>query len=294
MNSISRGWRLLTQSWSIIRQDSSLILFPLMSSIACLLVTASFVVPLILYYMAGAQNDLHNVNRPHAGEHELHNVVYYVWLLAFYFVNFFVIVFFNTALVSCALMRFTGGTPSVGDGLRTAWARLPQIAGWALLSATVGMLLKMLEERLSFLGKLVVGFIGVAWSIAAYFVIPVLAAEKLGPIDAVKRSAALVRKSWGEAFVGGISLGIISFLLAIPGILLCLLTPYFIANAPPNHFTFMMLLPAIIGVVYLIGLSIVISTLQQIFLAGVYLYAAEGRVANGFTEDTLISAFKAK
>jgi hypothetical protein len=294
MNSISRGWQLLTQSWSIIRQDTSLILFPLMSSIACLIVAASFLVPMILYVMAGAQNDFHNVNNQQADGPELNNIVYYVWLFAFYFVNFFVIVFFNTALVSCAVMRFTGGTPTVGDGLRTACARLPQIAGWALLSATVGMLLKMLEERLSFLGKFVVNFIGVAWSIAAYFVIPVLAVEQLGPIAAVKRSASLVRKSWGEAFVGGISLGLISFLLAIPGILLCVLTGYFIANAAPNGFHFVTLAPAIIGVVYLIGLSIVISTLQQIFLAGVYLYAAEGRVANGFTEDTLISAFKAK
>jgi hypothetical protein len=219
------------------------------------------------------------------------NVAFYVLVFTYYFVNFFVIVFFNTALVSCALMRFTGGAPTLGDGLRTALARLPQIVGWALLSATVGVILKALEERLSFLGKIVVAVIGVAWAIVTYLVIPVLAAEQVGPITAVRRSASLLRKSWGESLVGGISLSAVSFLLAIPGIILLVAGVAIGVAAKPVA---LVIAIVVLGVFYLIGLAIVVSTLQQVFLAGVYLYAAQGRVPGGFSEDSLISAFKVK
>ena len=189
-NRIGSGWQLLSQSWAIVRRDKSLLLFPVMSSLACLVVVASFVLPVVL---SVDLRQLFNNNRQ-GGAQAWQNVGFYALVFAFYFANFLVIVFFNTALVSCALMRFSGGEPTVGDGLRTACDRLPQIVGWALLSATVGLVLKAVEDRLSFLGKIVVSFIGVAWSIAAYFVIPVLAVEKLGPFAAVRRSASLLRK----------------------------------------------------------------------------------------------------
>jgi hypothetical protein len=285
---IASGWQLLSQSWSIVRQDKTLLLFPVMSGLACLLVLASFLLPLVT---TGALPALLADNDQNVKPETWQNVALYVIAFAFYFANFLVIVFFNTALVCCALMRFTGGEPTVGDGLRAALARLPQIVGWALLSATVGMVLRALEERLSFLGKIVVSLIGMAWAIVTYLVIPVLAAEKVGPLTAVRRSAALLRKSWGESLVGGISLGVASLVLAIPGFLLIVGGVF--AGAAANSIALMIAL-MVLGVLYLIGLAIVISTLQQIFLAGVYLYAAEGRVPSGFSEDALISAFKVK
>jgi hypothetical protein len=259
-----------------------------MSSLACLAVVASFVVPIALAWASGGQEFNHQQAKGQAWQ----NVGYYALLFAFYFANFLVIVFFNTALVSCALMRFTGGAPTIGDGLRTACARLPQIVGWALLASTVGVLLKALEERLSFLGRIVLAVIGVAWAIVTYLVIPVLAAEALGPVAAVQRSASLLRKSWGQALVGGVSLSLVGFLLAIPGILLLIGAGAIAANTGGSMAPTIVL--AVLGVLYLIGLAIVISTLQQIFLAGVYLYAAEGRVPDGFSEEALISAFKVK
>jgi len=289
-NRTGSGWQLLSQSWAIVRRDKSLLLFPVMSSLACLVVVASFVLPVVL---SVDLRQLFNNNRQ-GGAQAWQNVGFYALLFAFYFANFLVIVFFNTALVSCALMRFSGGEPTVGDGLRTACDRLPQIVGWALLSATVGLVLKAVEDRLSFLGKIIVSFIGVAWSIAAYFVIPVLAVEKLGPFAAVRRSASLLRKSWGEAVVGGFSLSLVSIVLAIPGILLLVGGVVLASAARPGASLAWTVVAMALGVLYLIGLSIVISTLKQIFLAGLYMYAAEGRVPDGFSEDALISAFKAK
>ena len=94
--------------------------------------------------------------------------------------------------------------------------------------------------------------------------------------------------------VGGFSLSLVSIVLAIPGILLLVAGVLLASVAHPGGSLALMIIAMALGVLYLIGLSIVISTLKQIFLAGLYLYAAEGRVPDGFSEDALISAFKAK
>ncbi len=264
-------------------------LFPVLSSIACILVAASFVVPFLVVPELGRA---FIQEKEHAQQADnTSRIIGYVLGFAFYFVNYFVIVFFNVGLVSCALIRFRGGNPTVGDGIGAACQRLPQIFAWSLLAATVGMLLRTLEERLSFLGKIVVGLIGLAWSLAIYFVVPVLAAERVGPFEAVKRSSQILMKTWGESLVGNISMGFIGFLFALPGI--GLLVGAAAIGATLNS------VPAAIAigacaVFYLVFLSIVMSTLQQIFLAGIYLYAAEGVVAPGFNEELFREAFRRK
>jgi hypothetical protein len=277
----------LTQSWSVVCQDKELLLFPVLSGLACLAVSASFVLPIV--FVPELRQASNAVADGEAANWQ--NLVALALSFAFYFVHYFVIVFFNTALVSCALIRFRGGDPTVGDGVRAAMARLPQIFAWSLLAATVGMILRMIEERVGLLGKIVIALIGVAWSIVTYFVVPVQAAERLGPFAAVRRSAALLRQTWGEALTGQVSMGIVSFLLMLPAFLL-------LAGGVAVAVAMQSLWPAIAGgaifVVYLIGLSIITSALQQVFLTGVYLYAAEGQVAPGFSEESLRAAVRAK
>ena len=131
-------------------------MFPLLSGIACLVVLAGFVIPLWGTPQAQAiLKERHVPNDP----------LSYVLLFLFYFVNYFVIVFFNSALVACAIIRFRGGSPTIGDGLRVAMARVPQIAAWALLSATVGLVLRIIESRSEKVGQFVAGLLGMAWSI---------------------------------------------------------------------------------------------------------------------------------
>lgn len=300
MTSISRGWGLMKQSWSVLKLDKELMLFPVLSGGACLLVLASFALPFI------ASPELRNLVLPTVQEQpdeqqgepaaaaEGQQTAKYVSAIvgfAFYLVNYFVIVFFNTALAACAIKRFSGGDPTVGYGLREACSRLPQILAWALVAATVGYLLRVIEERLSIVGKLIVGLIGVAWSVVTYLVVPVLAVERVGPFRAVRRSAELLTKSWGAALVGNVSLGVAGFLLSLPGILLLVAAPFAGLAAE-------LLWPAValgvMGLVYLVACSIVTSTLRQILLAGVYLYAATGQVPAGLSEDVLRSAFRPK
>jgi hypothetical protein len=306
---MARGWELMKQSWRVLRADKELMLFPIFSSIACLLVVASFALPLIVSptvrnavfanQRLERQEALDFENNPDFRPGEdgqrpkftAQQVVPVVIGFVFYLSTSFVIVFFNTALACCALVRFNGGNPTLDDGLRAAWARLPQILGWALLSATVGTILKQVEERAPLVGKFIVGLIGMAWAAVTFLVVPILAAEKLGPIAAVKRSAGLLRQTWGEALVGQVSLSAVQFVFTLPAIVALVAAGYFSTVAQS---IWPVAVLGIVAVLYFILLAIVFSTLQQILLAAVYQYAAQGTVPAGFSPELIESAFKPK
>jgi hypothetical protein len=276
---ISNSFALARSSWRVLREDKKLVLFPVLSGIACLMVLISFAVPFVA--MPQLVNDL----QQHAAW------ALYVIGFAFYFVNYFVIIFFNAALVSCALMRFNGAEPTLGDGLRAASLRLPQILLWALVSATVGMLLKAVENAGEKVGQFVSAILGTVWSILTYFVVPVLVVEKVGPFAAVKRSTEILKKSWGEALVGGLGIGLFVLLLALPGILVLFLGIVLIAM---GKMAVLGVLFLVLALVYLLIVSAASSALQGIYVSALYQYASHGEAPPGFEQSTMAHAFTSK
>lgn len=282
---ISFGWELVVQSFRVLREDKRLIVFPLLSGIACMVVLASFVLPLW-----GTPPAKLILNERHLPKDPLS----YVLLFLFYFANYFVIVFFNSALVACAIGRFRGNSPTIGDGLRVAATRLPQIIAWALLSATIGLILKVIESFSERFGEIVSGLLGMAWSIVTYLVVPVLVMEKANPMEAVKRSTSLVKKTWGEALTAHCSSGLIFFVIFLVALLplglFVALAAFGFANGHPILGA--VAIVATVIVVTLIGL--VSSALDTILLASLYLYAAEGTVPGQFDAELLEGAFRPK
>jgi heme/copper-type cytochrome/quinol oxidase subunit 3 len=239
---------------------------------------ASFIVPL---YLTGAWHP------PAAEAGPARQVFYYGMWFLFYAVNYFVVIFFNCALVACATIRMGGGEPTVGDGFRLATARLPAIMGWALISATVGLILHVIEERSEKIGQIVSALLGTAWSLVTYLVVPIMVVENKGPFDAFKDSSALLKKTWGEQVIGNSSFGLVFFVLGIPAYLLIFLG---IASAKG---------PALLAcfglaVAYFIVLALVQSALQAIFQTAVYLYARNGQVPEGFEEEYLSGAMTSR
>jgi hypothetical protein len=275
---MANGWELAKESFRVLNLDKELLLFPIISGISCLLVLASFAVPLwATDYLNVILDDGKIAEDPLA----------YALLFAFYFVNYFVIIFFNSALVACAVIRFKGGDPTLSDGLRAAQRRLPQILGWAAVSATVGLVLKMIESRSEKVGQIVSGLLGMAWSITTYFVVPVLVVEKLGPIEAMKRSVAILRKTWGEALSANFGIGVIAFLFTLPGIAVVVLGIVAINGVNVAAGAALVAL----GIVMIMLVSLVSSTLNSILLAALYLYAAEGEIPGQFNASLLEHAF---
>ena len=274
---ISTGWHLAKQSLHVLRLDKELLLFPLVSSIACMFVLASFAVPM---FMTGA------FEIPEEGLSTAQQVLYGVLGFLYYFVSYFVVIYFNSALIGCAIIRLKGGDPTVMDGIGAASARLPQIAGWALVAATVGFILKAIESRSERLGAIVAGLLGMAWSIMTFFVIPVVVVEKTGPINAVKRSIAIMKKTWGESLAANFGIGFITFLACLVGALPIIGGAFLLSTSVVLGGVLIGL-----GIVLILIVSLISSALNSIVVAALYVYAAEDKMPAHFDEGLIRTAF---
>jgi hypothetical protein len=277
MGKFARTWRLMGASWQLLAQDKRLVVFPLVSGIALAAVIGLFAVPMFVA-MGGP---VHAAAQWHASPQM------YLAMFVFYFLAYFVIIFFNAGLIACVLKQMDGEQPTIGYGLAFAWQRLPQICGWALLASSVGMLLRMLEERVGFIGKLIVGLLGMAWSVTSFLVVPVLVVEGSGPIESYRRSVEMLKRTWGEQIIGNVSFGLIFALFGIlPAILLFTVAAKFGPAA--------LLAAGAVLVVWLIALGLVQSTLQTIYQAAIYRYAANGEAPPGFDGGMIAAAFREK
>lgn len=274
MEKFERSWRILKASWDILRQDREILLFPVFSGLALFLILLSFAVPVLAL---GGVDTVHRIAR-HNGA-----VGNGIVLFAFYFINYFVILFFNTAIVACATIRMRGGNPTVGDGLHAASTRLFEIAGWALVSASVGMLLRMIEERSKLVGRIATALLGMAWGITSTLVIPILVNERKGPMEAFGESARLLKKTWGEELIGGFSFGLVFFVLSLPAVALVYGGVAIGSGVPALAFF-------ALAVFYLVSLAVVQAALQGIFQAALYQYARKGETPRGFERDVLNEA----
>jgi len=277
MGKFARTWQLMGASWRMLLQDKRLIVFPLISGVALAIIIALFAVPM---FVAFADHP-----KPSGPVHM--TLPMYAAMFVFYFLDYFVIIFFNSALVACVLKQIDGGQPTLGYGLAVARQRLPQILGWALLTSTVGILLRLLEEKVGFIGRIVVGLLGMAWSVTSFLVVPVLVAEDTGPIESYKRSVEMLRRTWGEQIIGNVSFGLIFALFGIvPAMIL-----FFIAIQAGK--VALLVIGAIL-VVYLVALGLIQSTLQTIYQVAIYLYAANGQAPSGFDNQLVADAFREK
>lgn len=272
MGKISRAWSLMKASWEVLKSNKQMMFFSILSFICCLIVIASFVYPFL-------NADVAEIEQKFADN----EATYYAYLFLFYFVLYFVIIFFNSAIVSNTVAHMEGGNPTFSDGLRIAMNRLPQIFGWAVVSATVGMILRMIEDKSQWLGKLVAGLLGIAFSLVSFLVVPVLVVEKKGPIEALKESSRLLKKTWGEQVAGSMGFGIILFLLMLPAF-------GFVALSVATGKVGAVIFTGAVAAVYIFTLSLIHSTLQGIYQAALFMYARDGKAPRGFQEELLENA----
>ncbi len=277
---LKNSWELVKQSWGVLQQDRELAIFPVMAGIASLLVMATFMIPMIA---AGAFDSF--VNEGGFG------IFSYIVLFFFYVASYFVTIFCNSALVGAALIRLRGGDPTVKDGLGIAREHLGQIFSYAVIAATVGLVLKMISERSGSIGKIVIGLIGLAWSLATFLVVPVLVTEDLSPIDAIKRSANLLKKTWGEQVAGNFGIGTIMGLVTFGVILL--FVPLVIVAVSAESVALIITIVLLL-IVSLLAIAIISSALSGIYAAAVYQYAITGKAGEFYDPSLLKDSFKTR
>lgn len=279
---LENSWELVKASFAVLRADKELILFPLVSTVATLLVMIVFAIPMAL---ANVFDKVANSGDP--------GPVGYVVAFLFYLTMYFVVIFANTALVGAALIRLNGGDPTFNDGLRIAMERVDKILGYAIIAATVGMILRYIREKGGIVGQ-IFAFLGdIAWGLATYLVVPVLVAENIGPIDAVKRSGSLLKKTWGEQIAGNFSIGLVFGLIGLAAAIVIGVPVIGLAIASGSVIAVVLGIAIVVLVIAVI--SLVGSTLNGIYTAALYRYAVSGETDTRFFRPGLIEgAFRPK
>jgi hypothetical protein len=282
---ISRSWALAGACWDVLMEDPALLIFPLLSALAIVLLMASFAMPVWSMY--------HSIQSAPADGSTTHGLRLssYAATYVFYVIAYSVVMFFNTALIAVALRRLDGEPASVTDGLQAALSNLPAILGYALIAATVGTILRAIEQRVGLIGRIVTSLIGAAWTLATAMTLPVLIVENVGPVEAISRSLDLLRRNWGENVIGnvGISIGI-----AVIGVPVCLVGVLFLVSAISSKAPGMIMLAGMVLFVMIIGLSIVSTTLHSIYTAALYRYATGSKDNGAIRPELLADAFRAK
>jgi hypothetical protein len=269
---LSNGWKIYMNSFKVLKENKQLVIFPILSGISLLLIMGSFVT----IVLAAAGWDVDAVNEPG----ETTSVLY---LFLYYLVNYFVVVFFNTALIHCSRLYFHGEEVTIEKGLRFSMSRIGAIFAWSMFAATVGTILRLIAENAGWIGKIIIGLIGVVWSVATFFVVPVIAYENAGPLEAFKRSSQLMKEKWGESIGAGFSFGLVQIVaLIVVGV------PLFIIGALVHPVAGIIL--AVLGALLIMA---IISAAQTIFVSAVY-HNVTGDPVKHFNQQMIDNLFEPK
>lgn len=251
--SFGRSWELMKLSFGVIRKDKEILLFPLISGIVMVTIMLSFILGIFF-----------------TGLFVTSSVLMIVFFFLLYVILYFVGIYFNTAVIGCAMIRLQGGDPTLKDGFRIANENIKSIFAWAIVAATVGLILRALSEKMDVLGKIIMSIIGFAWTMATFFVIPVMIYEKLSVGKAIKRSAYVFKDTWGETFISQFGFGLIFFLLGILGII-----PIALGFMAGGIFMWVGL---IVAFAYFIVLFCLSTAAQGVLVAALYRYATTGQL----------------
>jgi hypothetical protein len=201
------------------------------------------------------------------------------------------IFFFNTALVGAAMIRLEGGDPTVSDGLRIARSKAGVILGYAAIAATVGVLLQMVRERSGIIGRIVVGLVGTAWTLASFLVVPVLVSRDVGPVDAIKESIDLLKRTWGENVAGNVGIGLAFGLVTL---LVVLVVIALVIAAAAVGGVELAIVVGVLGGLAIALVAVIQAALSGIYAAAVYRWAVDGQAPAGFAAPQLQAAFQPK
>jgi hypothetical protein len=303
----NRSWQLFVRSFQVIGRQPKLLLFPLVAFVFTVVIVLFFLAPAALLptgyswgqweHWRAAGHRLFElapaVSTAYSRTHHVQFTTFgYIYLAVLYLTSMFCATFVNVAFYNEIIKALAGDEVSLRAGLRFACSRIRAILLWSLLAGIVGLIIKTLEERLGWVGRWVMRFVGVVWSVASVFVIPIIVREEsANPFTLLRTSAATLKKTWGESLIGyvGITLGSwmlllgsFAFLLLAGVLSLVLHTPVFI------------LVAGVLWVVALFVYGYLVSVAGHIYRGALYVYASEGVVPAPYTAELMDAAWKVK
>jgi hypothetical protein len=270
---LSNGWNIALSSLKVLKEHKKLVIFPILSVLSMTLILGSFIAVLVV---SGGANFMENFFDRY-GQAPAIGLIF-----LFYLVNYFIVVFFNMALIHCTKMYLEGEEVEISAGIQFSMSRLGAILSWAAVAATVGTILKVVQERAGNIGKILVGLLGMAWSILTFFVVPVIAYENVGPFKAIARSKDLIKQKWGEGLGAGFSF----FLVNLAGFA-CVVLIFALG------FLINPIVGFILALLAFLLLSAIVSAARTIFVAAIY-HNVTGDVQSHVDQQLVDSLFVEK
>ena len=278
MGRIQNTWQLAKTSWSVLKKDRELLWIPVLSFLVSAAVIA---VVLALTFVTLSTTSSHGDTSMEVNPAMI--VVFVVGALLLGIIS----VFFNGALVAGAHERLTGGDPTVRSAVGRAFARIGGLVPWALITTTVGLILQALRDRAGWLGRIVTHMLEMAWEVVTFLTVPAIVIDDVGAIDGLKRSASLLRRTWGENIAARVGFGLLGFVLILPA---AVVAGLFIASG----WTVLMAIGLIAGAAWVAVVVVVLTALNAVFQTALYLYATTGMPPTGFEQAPLAQTFAHK
>ena len=266
-NRISNTFKMIKSCADVLKKDKELLFFPFFTAISVGLL-------LLIMYSGGY---LDNLDSEQGGS------PFPIVILVF--TANFIIVFFNSALVSAALERLRGGDPNVKSGLSHAVKHIHHIFFWSIIVTIVAILIAAIRgdrRDNSIFRQIFASLIQAGWAMMTFFVVPIIVSENLGPISAIKRSTSLFKQTWGDQVVANFGFGIFQLFAVMLGVVI----GWFFGLFSP-----------IFGIIVgglLSAMSVaVIYTLEGIYKAALYEFAL-GEKPLEFQQEDLRTAYQRK
>ena len=275
MGRLSNTWHLAKISWGVLKKDRELLWMPVLSFLASAVV---IVVVLVLTFITLSTESTHDQTTM-----EFNPAMIVVYVLAAMVLGV-IAVFFNGALVAGAHERLTGGDPTVRSAIGRAFARIGGLVPWAIITTTVGLVLQALRDRAGWLGRIVTHMLEMAWEVVTFLTVPAIVIDDLGAVAGLKKSASLLRHTWGENIAARVGFGLLGFVLIIPA---AVVAGLFIASG----WTVLMVIGVIAGAAWVAVVMVVLTALNAIFQTALYLYATTGSAPSGFEQAPLAQTF---
>ncbi len=304
MSKFQRSWLLMKSSLSVIGRNKQLLVFPIVVFICTIGIVTFFLAPPLLrptgHSYTSAEHwqaighslfteSPNGASRAHIG----FTPGAMVYLAFLYFLSMFIATFCNVAFYHEILAALTGQPVSIARGLKFAGTRLWSIVMWTLFAGVVGLIIKAIEQRMAIVGQIIARIIGLAWSIAAVFAIPVIVRKETNanPVVVLRDSAGILKRTWGEALIGYAGLTFASSLITL-GTLMLVVGAVILSVALGNFWIIACILP--LWLLFVFAWSYVTSVASHVYRGALYLYAAEGVVPAPYDQQMLDMAWKFK
>lgn len=284
MEALSRSWTLTKLSFRVIGQDKELLLYPIIAMVLSIGYLLALLYPTLWLEMS----------RDGSIEWSVADII--ITFLA-YLGLAFIGTFMNMCIVFTAKTRFEGGNATFFQSIGFTLGRIHQVLGWAVVSATVGVIMNMIDnaaQRLGGIGQIVVsilrGILGVVWTVITIFVVPSMVYRGFGPIDAIKDSIRVLKQTWGENLVRALGFGLARFVFLLVGALGVAALMGTVGNSGGTAALMIMLG----GIAYFVAVAFVFMLAEMIFDTALYAWASEGKVPPGYDSDLLSGAVRRK